>query len=405
MTHSPTPSIDLLRMPFDQFGRYQIIAEVAAALRAELGVSQLRILDVGGYQVDERFGERLPLTLFLPEDDIEALDTIPSSLPKYHQGDGTAMAFADGAYDLVVTADTLEHIPAELRQKFVAELCRVSRHGVCLVAPFFSHETELAELVLARYFKAELRYVHPFLQEHRDFGLPLVPETSGWFVEQGCAVSDFPSGYVHSWLEMMVLRTLLWRLTSDDALVGTLEEYYNRVLFPVERREPAYRHLIVAAPAGAPLLVEVARRALAPTVQPPVAPPSAHEQFLQQFLLQLMPMGLLDRLRSDDEASVSHWRVEANRVELERRGLERELLAARGELDHERQRLSEQAAAHSEAVGRAQGEANRVELERRELEQECARLREQLAQAGAERDHWRQQAQRPLVDVLRSRFK
>lgn len=412
---APTPNIDLLRMPFDQFGRYQIIAEVAAALRAELGVSQLRILDVGGYQVDERFGERLPLTLFLPEDDIEALDTIPSALPKYHQGDGTAMNFADGAYDLVVTADTLEHIPAELRRAFVGELCRVSRHGVCLVAPFFSHETELAELVLARYFKAELRYTHPFLQEHRDFGLPLVPETAGWFAEQGFATSDFPSGYVHSWLEMMVLRTLLWRLTSDDALVGTLEEYYNRVLFPLERREPAYRHLIVAAPAAAPLLVETARRALAPTVRPPVAPPAAHEQFLQQFLLQLMPMGLLDRLRGDDEATVAHWQgeahrwqVEANRVEVERRDRERELLAARREIDQLIQQARDTGAARDEeaaALSRAQSEANRVELERQALERECAALREQLAQAGAERDQWRQQAQRSLVDVLRSRLK
>jgi cyclopropane fatty-acyl-phospholipid synthase-like methyltransferase len=388
-------------MPFDQFGRYQIIAEVADALRASLGVDQLHILDVGGYQVDERFGERLPLTLFLPHDDIEALDTLPSDLPKYHQGDGTAMPFADAAYDLVVTADTLEHIPAEQRQKFIAELRRVSRYGVALVAPFFAPETELAETVLARYFMAELRYVHPFLQEHRDFGLPHVSQTAAWFVEQGCVTSDFPSGYVHSWLEMMVLRTLLWRLTSDDALVGTLEEYYNRVLFPLERREPAYRHLIVAAPATNPTLVEVAQRVLAPTIQPAVAPPSTHEQYLQQFMLQLMPMGMLDRMRRDDEATVTHWQeqahkwhVEANRVESERGRFELEYTHAQTRI-----------APLVRDVQHWQSEANRVELERQGLEQERASLQQQLAQAQAERDQWQKLAQRPLLDQVRSRIK
>ena len=416
MTDGTTlPNIDLLRMPFDQFGRYQIIAEVANGLRASLGVAQLRILDVGGYQVDERFGERLPLTVFLPEDSIAALDTIPSDLPNYYQGDGTAMPFDDGAFDLVVTADTLEHIPAALRQKFVVELSRVSRYGVALVAPFFSPETELAEIVLDRYFMAELRYKHPFLQEHRDFGLPHVPQTVAWFEEQGCVTADFPSGYVHSWLEMMVLRSLLWRLTEDDSLVGTLEEYYNRVLFPIERREPAYRHLIVAAPPSQPALVEAARSVIAPTVQPPVAPPSAHEQFLQQFLLQLMPMGLLDRMRRDDEATVSHWQsqthtwhVEANRVEVARKELEERLYQATGEverLERERQGLEQQLHQAGQQTHHWQSEANRVELERQGLERERESLRQQLAQAEAERDHWRALAERPLLDQVRSRLK
>lgn len=409
MTDGTTlPNIDLLRMPFDQFGRYQIIAEVVNGLRTRLGVARLRILDVGGYQVDERFGERLPLTVFLPEDEIAALDTIPSDLPNYYQGDGTAMPFEDGAYDLVVTADTLEHIPAALRQKFVAELSRVSRYGVALVAPFFSPETELAEIVLDRYFMAELRYKHPFLQEHRDFGLPRVDQTVAWFAEQGCVTADFPSGYVHSWLEMMVLRSLLWRLTEDDSLVGTLEEYYNRVLFPIERREPAYRHLIVAAPPSQPALVEAAAAAIAPTVQPPVAPPSAHEQFLQQFLLQLMPMGLLDRMRRDDEATVTHWQgqshswhVEANRVEVARKELEDRLHEAHKEIDALTARLQ----SSDLNTHHWQSEANRVEVERQALERELAGLKQQLAQAQSERDHWRAQAQRPLLDQVRSRLK
>lgn len=386
-----SPRIDLQRMPFDQYGRYKIIAEVVDAFRTNIGVPRLRILDVGGYQIDERFGERLPLTLFLPADEIAALDTIPSSLPNYYQGDGTAMPFDDGAYDLVVSADTLEHIPPDKRRKFVRELARVSTYGVALIAPFFSNETELAEIVLARYMQAELRYKHPFLQEHRDYGLPRVPETEQWLQALGCATATFPSGYVHSWLEMMVLRTLLWRLTQDDALVGAVEEYYNRVLFPLERREPAYRHLIIAAPQDRTQLVDVARQTLAPTLRDANETPVAPEQFLQQFLLQLMPMGLLDRMRGEDEQTVAHWQdeahqwhVEANRVEYERRKVEAQ-------------------AQHWER------EANRVELERQALEREREALRQQLDQQRrdltAERDQWQQRAQRPILAHILDRVR
>lgn len=394
---SASAQIDLLRMPFDQYGRYKIIVEVVEALRADLGVAQLRILDIGGYQVDERFGERLPLKLFLPQDDISALDTVASTLPGYYQGDGTALQFDDGAFDLVVSADTLEHIPPALRRQFVGELARVSRAGVALVAPFFSHETELAELVLARYMQAELRYKHPFLQEHRDYGLPHVAETEQWLVARGYTTAAFPSGYVHSWLEMMVLRTLLWRLTSDDALVGALEEYYNRVLFPLERREPAYRHLIVAAPVGQGRLVEVARRALGPTIRLAGEQVAVHEQFLQQFLLQLMPMGILDRMRTEDEASISHWMSEAYRVEGERQVLERELARVEGErqaLERELARVERE----RQALERWEAEAHRAEQERQDREQARAQME-------ADRDHWRRMALRPLWLQIWSRIK
>lgn len=368
MTLQESVPFDLLKMPFDQYGRYKIIAELVDALRVSLGVDRLRILDVGGYQIDERFGERLPLHLFLPDDTIEALDTVESDLPGYHRGDGTQMPFADRSYDLVVSADTLEHIPAELRERFVGELRRVAKHGVALVAPFFSPETELAEIVLQRYMQAELRYQHPFLQEHRDFGLPLVDRTEAWFHSLGCTTATFPSGYVHSWLEMMIVRTLLWRLTSDDSLVGAVEEYYNRVLAPQERREPAYRHLIVAAPADAPLLVDLARTTLAPTIRDAAAPPTGHDQFLQQFLVQLLPMGLLDRLRTSEEGGLDHWRSEAHRVELERR--DQEALTQYWER-----------------------EAHRVELERREQQARAEHWESEAQRVDQEREDWRQKAE------------
>jgi len=417
-------------MPFDQYGRYKLLADAVDALRTALAASRLRILDVGGYQHDERFGERLPLKLFLPHDAVEALDTVPSDLPDYHQGDGTAMPFEDDAFDIVVSADTLEHIPAGKRQQFVNELLRVSRLGVVLVAPFFSNEVELAERILYQYMVAELRYQHPFLREHREYGLPQLADVEQWCREQGYASATLPSGYLHTWLEMMLLRTLLWRLTRDDQAVVPLEEYYNRVLFPFERCEPAYRHAVIVAPSLQ--VVREVEQTLAPASARSAIEPLGHTQFLQHLITQLTPLGVLDRLRDDEETSLrrwqdtaQHWQQEAHRVEAERLQRESEVRHWQAEaqrVELERQALETsaqhwQAEAHRLEMERQtleadaqhwQQEAHRVELERQASEArfQMAQMRwaTLLAQVTHTRDYWQQQAQRSLRDRFRAQI-
>ncbi len=423
--------VDLLRMPFDQYGRYKLLADAVEVFRTALAASNLRIIDVGGYQHDERFGERLPLQLFLPNDEVEALDTVASSLPHYHQGDGTAMPFEDGAFDLAVSADTLEHIPPTKRQQFVHEMLRVSRHGIVLVAPFFSHETELAERVLYQFMVTELRYHHPFLREHREYGLPQLAEVEQWCRDLEYATTTAPSGYVHTWLEMMLLRTLLWRLTRNDDAVVPLEEYYNRVLFPLERSKPAYRHAVIAAPSGQ--VIEQAQQTLASVGSQTSAEPLKHTQFLQQLITQLTPLGVLDRLRDEEETSLRHWQTtaqhwlgEAHRVEAERLRWESEALHWQQQtqrVDQERREVQAdvqhwQAEAHRVELERQawqgeaqhwQAEAHRVETERQELEArfQTAQMRwtDLVAQVTQMRDHWQRRAQRSLRDQFWEQIK
>lgn len=77
-----------LRLPFDQYQRYRIVADAVEVLRGDGG--SLRILDVGG-------GEGAILR-FLSADEVTVLD-LPDAgvVPGMVEGDATALQFEDGA--------------------------------------------------------------------------------------------------------------------------------------------------------------------------------------------------------------------------------------------------------------------------------------------------------------------
>lgn len=259
-------------MPFDQFGRYHMLREAVDACRAQLGVQQLSILDVGGFY-DDNGTPTLPLTRFLPDDNVTVVDVVECDLPGYSKGDGTGLHFDAASFDLVVSADTLEHIPQSGRTAFWRELLRVARHGVILLAPFGTTEVEAAEALLFEYIKAELRAEHQQLKEHRDYGLPRLDEWLGLLESEGIAARAYPTGYLHAWLGMMLVKHMLMRVDPGVTAQHLVDGYYNAAFFATERREPAYRQLVVAE--KTPGLVAAVDAVLAPTIMPSQADASA----------------------------------------------------------------------------------------------------------------------------------
>lgn len=262
--HIPNLEYAARSMPFDQFGRYHMIREAIDASRPLLGKPYLAVLDVGGY-FPGREHPFLPLMLFLPHDHVIVLDLVDCSLPGYVRGDGKTIPFPDDHFDFVVSADTLEHIPDAEREAFWVELLRVARHGVILLAPFRSTEVEIAEKILFDYIRAELGIQQQQLLEHMTCGLPDLLFWVDWLRKRHLVVHTYPSGYLHSWIGMMLLKHMLLRL--EPALEPQLDWYYNRCFSATERRLPSYRRLISAAKtADIGQAIDVA---LAPTILPP----------------------------------------------------------------------------------------------------------------------------------------
>jgi hypothetical protein len=87
------------------------------------------------------------------------------------EADVTDLPFAEREFDVVVALDLLEHLPAALRPKALAELARVT--GSRLIAGCPCGERALAaDRMLARYYRLQPRRTPPWLVEHLENGFP-----------------------------------------------------------------------------------------------------------------------------------------------------------------------------------------------------------------------------------------
>ena len=307
---SVTASEDaLLRLPFDQYGRYRMVREAVDAVRRALGRERLTILDVGGYYQEADGTPRLPSQQFLGDQELTVLDLPACDLPGYVQGDGTAMAFDDGSFDLVMSCDTLEHIPPPLRAQFLRELVRVARYGVVLICPIYSYATALGEQILDTYIQRELHVRHPALLEHVEYGLPSIDLIATTLADVGCTSQHYPSGYLYTWLPMMLAKHYFQRFTdAPPVLQYGLDELYNRSFAAHDRCEPSYRALVVAARANDNDWLSAVDRALAPTVRRGEAARYEAWQSLAAQMLWLLRLGQDDR-QEETRAQVMHGHI------------------------------------------------------------------------------------------------
>jgi hypothetical protein len=232
------------------------VAQVADAVRAAMGTPRLRVLDVGGFHRTPDGRIMLPLIQFLSSDWAIATDVADGVLPDYVRASGSALPFRSETFDLVVTCDTLEHLPPTDRPAFVDELLRVAACAVHLMAPFDNEQTQRAEQILRDYLTAR-GCAHRQLEEHFEQGLPSALQLRSQLVDRRLAAIEFADGYLPNWLAMILLH--LTPGTSLDFL-AELDRFYNRHFSPEDRREPAYRRaFVIAKPGSKDLLATIAQ--------------------------------------------------------------------------------------------------------------------------------------------------
>lgn len=255
---------DLADLSFDLYSRHRILQVVAESARRSHSVPTVDVLDVGGFPC---YAPR-----FLPVDRVVVADVIdprgPTPSAGYVRADGAALPFVDGSFDVVSSLDSLEHVPSDRREAYVAELLRVSRRYVLILAPFAQPETELAERVLAEFVRVFDQEESPQLEEHHSYGLPELVPWVEFIRSHGFTCISFPSGYVYNWLPMMLVKYYLVALPDTLDLHHALDRFYNTMLQASDARAPGYRQCILAArDAASPVLGDVAA-ALAPGEPP-----------------------------------------------------------------------------------------------------------------------------------------
>jgi hypothetical protein len=302
-------------LPFDQYGRHRDARDVAELIRAHAGPSRLAVLDVGGYPC---------LTpRFLPADWVVVVDPVATAGTGYLRASGLALPFHDSSFDLVLSLDSLEHVPAADRPRYLAELLRVARGYVLLLAPFASPETERAEALLFEYVKVALHAEQAQLREHRDHGLPDLSATQAALAADGAACHAFPSGYLYDWLPLMLLKHYLLSLDPDAAVHAALDRWYNARDPAADARLPAYRWGVLASKAGATAAFAAVAERFVPRPPAPDADLRARQDL--QVVLTLLtlergnrgPAALEERLAHQDRkiAALTH-EVETLRAHL-----------------------------------------------------------------------------------------
>lgn len=142
--------IPALQIPFDAYERNR---KIAGLLRD--GES---VLDVGGGVTGIKLFTDNPVTIV----DLEVGDI---------KVDARDLKLKSRSYDVVVSIDVLEHIPAADRKKFVKNLIRIARSKVIVSAPHGGALHIKAEKNMLRYLAARGRKDF-FLEQHVENGLP-----------------------------------------------------------------------------------------------------------------------------------------------------------------------------------------------------------------------------------------
>lgn len=146
-----------LFFPYDVYSRHRFVSLLAK--------DALVILDVGGSL--KEISHFLPPHVTVYATDVIGGDIISS---------GTALPFKTHSVDTVISIDTLEHVPKNLRQKFIAELCRVAKKRIILAAPLGTSNHIRAEKSELKRQKSLGQKPDQYLLEHIQEGLPTLEE-------------------------------------------------------------------------------------------------------------------------------------------------------------------------------------------------------------------------------------
>ncbi|MDZ4217217.1 MAG: class I SAM-dependent methyltransferase, partial [Candidatus Gracilibacteria bacterium] len=220
--------VDQLSLPSDLYSRNVHIAEGIRQYKKLKGLRRIKILDVGG-----RGGQ---LNVFLdPEDHLTILDIREGGESNLIVGDGTQMTmFEDHSFDVVVSGDTYEHIPFDLRKAFILESFRVSADLVILAAPFDEPGVHEAETMLNHFFQSLLGEDHEWLKEHLEYGLPEKALLEDLIRSHGRQFFILSSSDLDNWVLLQMLIFFSYCYGVSDDLIQAFYQAYNRDFLEVE---------------------------------------------------------------------------------------------------------------------------------------------------------------------------
>ena len=202
---------------FDDLGyeRYVRLMGIAEQVNRDFP-GRFSLLDIGG--------EDEAIKRFLPLADYANYDGMISRT--------TSTGHPDGAFDVVLAADVLEHVDPADRPAFLTELVRVARHRVVFSFP-------CAGAAPFEQFLLEVMPRHRWLAEHRERGLPEAAEVDKILDSLKLSYTRASNHSLQAW----AFATLFDHLPLDDGLRRAVNLFHQENAYPLEGGEPSYRHI------------------------------------------------------------------------------------------------------------------------------------------------------------------
>lgn len=162
----------LARKFFEKYYKYQHPEHALrylpiVSILKRLNLQDSKILDVGSGPQS--------ITPYLKKP-VDGLDTDFSDGPQTPlvnkiKGSATSIPFRKNSYDVVISTDTLEHIPRDKRESAIYEMVKVARKLLIIVVPT-GKLSEKQDQELEAYYRKTMGTKNQFLEEHLENGLP-----------------------------------------------------------------------------------------------------------------------------------------------------------------------------------------------------------------------------------------
>ncbi|RCV65570.1 Glycosyltransferase, partial [Methanophagales archaeon] len=272
-----------LDLPFDLYTRNLLITKLVNHVRAK---EKVKILDVGG-----RGGL---LKDFVKEYEYYILDILDSEQKEenYIIGDIRAAPLKNSSFDVVISSDLYEHIPAEDRVKTVSEMLRLSKNFVVLGAPFYSKAVEDAETEANKFFLKNTGEPHPWLKEHIKNGLPLMDELETHLIENGYEYHRLETNNISNWLLLQLFIFYAYTYGIPPEKVSKIYRYYNANFVALgDFLEPTYRKIYL-----------IGERGTLPILEPELKIDKSIDSLKRQNLLSLV----FDAIGEHNQGKKSH---------------------------------------------------------------------------------------------------
>lgn len=234
--------------------RHLAIVNAMEARRESNGKAVMTVLDFGGANGSLARALRLygladAYRIVLVDIDAEAIEAADTSPPveaaSVIEPDGS-LPFPDDSFDLVVSSDVFEHIPAASRSRWANELRRVARFGQIHSVPADSDDGRWISTRVDReydqWFRDRFGMQDRWTAEHIETGVPSVESLRELFGD--CRIDGISNA--EGWLAAMQAQQ---GSKSPASRLRFALRYYRR-LRQLEGRPPFKNCLIVVEPAG-----------------------------------------------------------------------------------------------------------------------------------------------------------